>query len=63
VGGPEYQSGKSQPSYDKQYVRDYLSSLDWDKNYPGPDLPDWVVKATQMKYLDAYRLLTGSDVI
>lgn len=57
-----YEEGKSQPSYDKQFVRDYLSTLDWDKTYPGPELPDEVVNATRMKYLEVYRLLTGNEL-
>lgn len=58
----EYQPGQSQPSYDKQFVRDYLNTLEWDKTPPGPALPDEVVNATQMKYLEVYRLLTGQDL-
>lgn len=57
-----YAAGASQPSFDKQYVRDYLNTLDWDKSYPGPELPDWVVDATRMKYLEVSRLLTGCDL-
>ncbi len=56
-----YQPGKSQPSYDKQYVRDYLETLDWDKKYPGPELPEKVVQATAERYLNAYRVLTGEE--
>jgi phosphoribosylaminoimidazole-succinocarboxamide synthase len=54
-----YAPGRDQPSFDKQYVRDYLETLTWDKNYPGPHLPDDVVERTRDKYLEAYRLLTG----
>src|SRR5262245_98393 len=50
----QYQPGKSQPSFDKQFVRDYLKTLDWDKAPPAPALPDDVVAKTQGKYLDAY---------
>jgi phosphoribosylaminoimidazole-succinocarboxamide synthase len=57
-----YKPGCSQPSYDKQYVRDYLNTLNWDKTYPGPDLPDWVVEATQKKYLEVCELLTGKKL-
>jgi phosphoribosylaminoimidazole-succinocarboxamide synthase len=57
-----YRSGVSPPSYDKQFVRDYLSSIDWDKNPPGPELPDEVVSATSAKYLEAYERLTGSPL-
>ncbi len=53
-----YEKGVSQPSYDKQYVRDYLETLDWDKTDPGPALPDDVVKRTSEKYLEAWRRLT-----
>ena len=55
-----YQDGQSQPSYDKQFVRDYLESLDWDKTPPAPALPDHIVSKTQNKYLEAYRRLTES---
>ena len=55
-----YQPGRSQPSFDKQYVRDYLESLQWDKRPPGPSLPDDVVARTSAKYREAYALLTGT---
>ena len=55
----KYQPGKSPDSLDKQYVRDYLETLDWDKTYPGPELPDDIVAKTYEKYLQAYELLTG----
>ncbi|HLX70686.1 MAG TPA: phosphoribosylaminoimidazolesuccinocarboxamide synthase [Verrucomicrobiae bacterium] len=55
----QYQPGKGQPSFDKQFVRDYLETLDWDKTPPGPALPDEVVAKTSAKYLDAYERLTG----
>ena len=58
----KYAPGKSQPSFDKQYVRDYLETLDWDKRAPAPALPDAVVQATSEKYLAAYRWLTGLDL-
>lgn len=58
-----YKPGKSQPSYDKQYVRDFLSNLDWNKTPPGPELPEEVVNATRMKYLEVHRLLTGIELI
>ena len=54
-----YQAGGSQKSYDKQYVRDYLLTLDWDKTAPGPDLPPEVITNTRQKYLDALVQLTG----
>lgn len=56
-----YRPGGSQKSYDKQYVRDYLNSLDWDKKAPGPALPETVVVKTRQKYLDALTQLTGSS--
>jgi phosphoribosylaminoimidazole-succinocarboxamide synthase len=56
-----YRSGGSQQSYDKQYVRDYLDSLDWDKKAPGPPLPADVISNTRQKYLEALIQLTGSS--
>jgi phosphoribosylaminoimidazole-succinocarboxamide synthase len=55
----KYAPGKGQPSFDKQFVRDYLETLDWDKNPPGPKLPEDVVAKTTAKYLEAYEKLTG----
>ncbi|MEO6724280.1 MAG: phosphoribosylaminoimidazolesuccinocarboxamide synthase [Blastocatellia bacterium] len=57
-----YRPNQSQPSFDKQYVRDYLETLDWDKSPPAPTLPDLVVSETSEKYLEAYRLITGHDL-
>lgn len=57
-----YSPGKSQPSFDKQFVRDYLETLEWDKRPPAPTLPETVAKATTARYLDAYRLLTGKEL-
>ncbi len=54
-----YQPGRSQPSFDKQFVRDYLETLAWNKTPPAPALPPEVVARTQEKYLDAYHRLTG----
>jgi phosphoribosylaminoimidazole-succinocarboxamide synthase len=54
-----YKPGKNQPSFDKQYVRDYLSSTDWDKNSNPPHLPDEVIAETQRKYQEAYEKITG----
>ncbi|MCW8929954.1 MAG: phosphoribosylaminoimidazolesuccinocarboxamide synthase [Gammaproteobacteria bacterium] len=54
-----YQPGSSPQSFDKQYVRDYLETLDWDKTSPGPDLPDEVVQNTSAKYSEALDRLTG----
>jgi phosphoribosylaminoimidazole-succinocarboxamide synthase len=58
-----YQPGKGQPSFDKQYVRDYLEEIRFDKSPPGPELPEAVVRGTTDKYLEAYRLLTGQDLV
>jgi phosphoribosylaminoimidazole-succinocarboxamide synthase len=57
-----YQPGRSQPSFDKQFVRDYLESLSWNKTPPGPVLPPDVVENTQRKYLEAYEQLTGKKL-
>jgi phosphoribosylaminoimidazole-succinocarboxamide synthase len=57
-----YSPGKSQPSFDKQFVRDYLETLNWDKRPPAPPLPVEVSNATTSRYLEAYRLLTGEDL-
>ena len=56
-----YQPGKSQPSLDKQFVRDYLETTGWDKNSPPPVLPGEIVAKTSQKYLEIYRLLTGNN--
>lgn len=56
----EYAPGKSQPSFDKQFVRDYLETLDWDKTPPGPELPEEIITKTQDKYLQALNILTKS---
>ena len=56
------QPGRGQPSFDKQFVRDYLETLDWDKTPPGPRLPDDVVAKTSAKYLEAYERLTGNKL-
>ncbi|MCP9485939.1 MAG: phosphoribosylaminoimidazolesuccinocarboxamide synthase [Gaiellaceae bacterium MAG52_C11] len=55
----DYSPGGPQPSYDKQYVRDYCESLGWDKTDPGPELPDDVVAGTRARYVEAFELLTG----
>lgn len=54
----EYQVGQGQPSFDKQYVRDFLETLDWDKTPPGPRLPDEIVAGTSARYKEAYERLT-----
>lgn len=55
-----FMPGMSQPSFDKQFVRDYLETLDWDKRPPGPHLPAGVIEKTVKKYIDAYEMITGS---
>ncbi len=57
-----YQPGKAQNSYDKQYVRDYLEAIHWNKQPPAPALPPEVAQKTSEKYREAYRLLTGKDL-
>jgi len=56
----QYQPGRGQPSFDKQFVRDYLESLTWDKTPPAPELPEPVIAKTQAKYMDAFTQLTGT---
>ena len=55
----QYEPGRGQPSFDKQFVRDWLLNTDWDKNSPPPPLPDHIVEKTREKYVDAYERLTG----
>ena len=57
-----YEPGKAQPSFDKQFVRDHLETIGWDKRPPVPSLPDDVIMRTREKYLEAYRRLTGRDL-
>ena len=58
----QYEVGKSQPSFDKQYVRDYLERLGWNKQPPAPKLPPEIAQATTERYLEAYRLLVGESL-
>jgi len=58
----DYRPGQAQPSFDKQFVRDYLETLDWDKSPPAPALPKEIISRTTEKYLDAYRKLTGKEL-
>jgi phosphoribosylaminoimidazole-succinocarboxamide synthase len=58
----QYEPGRSQPSFDKQFVRDYLETLDWDKQPPAPPLPQEIAEATTERYLEAYRLLAGKSL-
>jgi phosphoribosylaminoimidazole-succinocarboxamide synthase len=57
-----YQPGRGQPSFDKQFVRDYLETLEWNKTPPAPALPMDIVSKTQAKYLEAYQRLTGRSL-
>ena len=57
-----WKPGGAQPSFDKQFVRDYLESIHWNKQAPAPGLPDEVVERTQAKYLEAFRRLTGREL-
>jgi phosphoribosylaminoimidazole-succinocarboxamide synthase len=58
----QYAPGKGQPSFDKQFVRDYLEEIRWNKQPPVPSLPDHVVARTREKYVEAYRLLSGREL-
>lgn len=59
----DYRPGRSQPSFDKQFVRDYLERIGWNKQPPVPTLPAEVVEGTRQKYLDAFRRITGTDLV
>ena len=58
-----YEAGKPQPSFDKQYVRDYLETLDWNKQPPAPRLPEEIIQKTSEKYLEAYQKITGKALL
>jgi phosphoribosylaminoimidazole-succinocarboxamide synthase len=58
----QYEAGKAQPSFDKQFVRDHLEAIGWNKQPPVPSLPDDVIARTREKYLEAYRRLTGREL-
>ena len=58
----DYTPGKSQPSFDKQFVRDYLETLDWNKQPSAPPVPSQIAEATTARYLEAYKLLTGEEL-
>ena len=58
----EYSPGKSQPNYDKQFVRDWLTNSGWNREPPAPELPPDIVEKTRQRYLEAYRRLTGSEL-
>ena len=55
----EYEPGRGQPSFDKQFVRDYCETLGWGKTSPGPELPENVVEGTRARYVEAFERLTG----
>ena len=57
----QYEIGKNQPSFDKQYVRDYLLSINWNKQPPAPSLPRHIIIGTSRRYIEAYERLTGND--
>lgn len=57
-----YKAGKPQPSYDKQFIRDYLENIHWDKKPPAPTLPSEIIQKTSEKYLKAYHVLTGKSL-
>ena len=59
----QYKPGQSQPSFDKQFVRDYLDSLAWDKTPPAPKLPEDIIKKTKDKYLEAYKKIVGIELL
>ena len=58
----KYSTGKTQPSFDKQFARDYLETLNWDKTPPAPMLPDDIIEKTSQKYLEAYKRLVGCEL-
>ena len=57
----DYEPGRSQASFDKQYVRDWLETQAWDKTPPGPALPDGIVAGTRARYVEAYERITGAS--
>ena len=58
-----YQPGRNQPSFDKQFVREWLESTPWDKNSPPPKMPAEIIEKTRERYLEAYRRLTGEEFV
>jgi len=58
----DYEPGRAQKSFDKQYLREWLETLDWDKTYPAPKLPDEIIEKTAEKYRECYSKLTGKDI-
>lgn len=61
--GDQYQAGHSQPSFDKQFLREWLETTDWDKNSPPPQLPEDIIAKTRDKYVEAYERLTGKKFV
>ena len=59
----KYEPGHAQPSYDKQFVREYLETLDWNKQPPAPPLPEEIARKTTERYISAYNILTGEDFV
>lgn len=59
----DYQIGRSQKSFDKQYVRDFLTEIGWDREPPAPNLPDEIIKETSKKYIEAYQKITGKELV
>ena len=57
-----YKAGKGQESYDKQFVRDYLNQIKWDRNPPAPSLPEEIISKTRQKYLEIYKIISGKDL-
>ena len=58
----DFEPGRPQKSFDKQFVRDYLINIGWDKNPPAPELPEDIIKETTKKYLEAYQKITGKEL-
>jgi len=58
----EYEPGRAQKSFDKQYLREWLETLDWDKTYPAPKLPENIIEQTAAKYTEAYERITGKKL-
>ena len=58
----DYEPGRPQAAFDKQFVRDYLLTLDWDKTYPGPTLPDEIIQKTRERYIEAYKRIVGKEL-
>jgi phosphoribosylaminoimidazole-succinocarboxamide synthase len=59
----DYEVGRSQPSFDKQYVRDWLTQSGWNKQPPAPELPEEIVRGTSERYKEAFRRLTGNEIV